>query len=110
MCIRDSVRAALGALGLTGYPKTSGATGVQIYVPIRLGWAYDQVRNFVGPLGRTIERADREHVTMAWQISKRTGNVFIDHNMNRSGANISAAYSLRPEAMATVSTPVTWDE
>ena len=47
---------------------------------------------------------------MAWQISKRTGKVFIDHNMNRSGANISAAYSLRPEAMATVSTPMTWDE
>ena len=76
---------------MSGYPKTSGATGVQIYVPIELGWSYDQVRNFVGTLGRTIERADREHVTMAWQISKRTGKVFIDHNMNRSGANISAA-------------------
>ena len=49
-------------------------------------------------------------VTMAWQISRRTGKVFIDHNMNRSGANISAAYSLRPEAMATVSTPLAWDE
>jgi bifunctional non-homologous end joining protein LigD len=68
------------------------------------------VRDFVGTLGHTIERADRDHVTMAWQISKRTGKVFIDHNMNRSGANISAAYSLRPEPMATVSTPVTWDE
>ena len=47
---------------------------------------------------------------MAWQIDRRAGKVFIDHNMNRSGANISAAYSLRPEPMATVSTPVTWDE
>ena len=110
LIVAQHVHAALGALGLTGYPKTSGATGVQIYVPIQLGWSYDQVRDFVGTLGRTIERADREHVTMAWQISKRTGKVFIDHNMNRSGANISAAYSLRPEAMATVSTPVTWDE
>ena len=104
------VRAALGALGLTGYPKTSGATGVQIYVPVEPGWSYDQVRDFVGTLGRTIERADREHVTMAWQIDKRTGKVFIDHNMNRSGANISAAYSLRPEAGGTVSTPLRWDE
>jgi bifunctional non-homologous end joining protein LigD len=110
LIVAQHVHAALGALGLNGYPKTSGATGVQIYVPIELGWSYDQVRDFVGTLGRTIERADREHVTMAWQISKRTGKVFIDHNMNRSGANISAAYSLRPEAMATVSTPVTWDE
>jgi DNA ligase D-like protein (predicted ligase)/DNA ligase D-like protein (predicted polymerase)/DNA ligase D-like protein (predicted 3'-phosphoesterase) len=110
LIVARHVRAALGALGLTGYPKTSGATGVQIYVPVEPGWSYDQVRDFVGTLGRTIERADREHVTMAWQIDKRTGKVFIDHNMNRSGANISAVYSLRPEAGATVSTPLLWDE
>ena len=110
LIVARHVGAALGALGLTGYPKTSGATGVQIYVPVEPGWSYEQVRDFVGTLGRTIERADREHVTMAWQIDKRTGKVFIDHNMNRSGANISAAYSLRPEAGATVSTPLEWDE
>jgi bifunctional non-homologous end joining protein LigD len=104
------VKAALEALGLRGYPKTSGATGVQIYVPVTPGYSYDQVRDFVGTVGRMIERADRDRVTMAWQISKRTGKVFIDHNMNRSGANISAVYSLRPESGATVSTPLTWDE
>jgi bifunctional non-homologous end joining protein LigD len=110
LIVARHVHAALGALGLTGYPKTSGATGVQIYVPVEPGWSYEQVRDFVGTLGRTIERADREHVTMAWQIDKRTGKVFIDHNMNRSGANISAVYSLRPEAGATVSTPLEWEE
>jgi bifunctional non-homologous end joining protein LigD len=110
LIVARHVRAALGALGLTGYPKTSGATGVQIYVPVEPGWSYDQVRDFVGTLGRTIERADRDHVTMAWQIDKRTGKVFIDHNMNRSGANISAVYSLRPEPGATVSTPLQWEE
>jgi bifunctional non-homologous end joining protein LigD len=104
------VRAALDALGLTGYPKTSGATGVQIYVPVEPGYSYDQVRDFVGTVGRMIERADKDRVTMAWKIERRTGKVFIDHNMNRSGANISAVYSLRPEAGATVSTPLTWDE
>jgi bifunctional non-homologous end joining protein LigD len=104
------VRAALGALGLTGYPKTSGATGVQIYVPVEPGYSYDQVRDFVGTVGRMIERADADRVTMAWKIERRTGKVFIDHNMNRSGANISAVYSLRPEAGATVSTPLEWDE
>jgi bifunctional non-homologous end joining protein LigD len=104
------VRAALGALGLEGYPKTSGATGMQVYVPVEPGYSYHQVRDFVGAAGRMIEKADREHVTMAWKIERRTGKVFIDHNMNRSGANIAAAYSLRPEPAATVSTPVTWDE
>jgi bifunctional non-homologous end joining protein LigD len=104
------VRAALDALGLTSYPKTSGATGVQIYVPVERGYSYEQVRDFVGAVGRMIERADRDNVTMAWKIERRTGKVFIDHNMNRSGANISAVYSMRPEPGATLSTPLTWDE
>ena len=47
---------------------------------------------------------------MAWRVSDRAGKVFIDHNMNRAGANIAAAYSLRPELRAPVSTPLTWDE
>ncbi len=104
------VKAALDALGLVSYPKTSGATGLQIYVPVERGYSYEQTRQFVGAVGRMIERADREHVTMAWKIERRTGKVFIDHNMNRSGANISAAYSMRPEPGATISTPLTWDE
>jgi DNA ligase D-like protein (predicted ligase)/DNA ligase D-like protein (predicted polymerase)/DNA ligase D-like protein (predicted 3'-phosphoesterase) len=104
------VKAALDTLGLQSYPKTSGATGVQIFVPIEPGHSYQQVRDFVGAVGRMIERADRDHVTMAWKIDQRTGKVFIDHNMNRSGANIAAAYSLRPEPHATVSTPLTWEE
>jgi bifunctional non-homologous end joining protein LigD len=68
------------------------------------------VRDFVGTVGRMIERADPDRVTMAWKIANRTGKVFIDHNMNRSGANIAAAYSLRPEPRATVSTPLRWNE
>jgi bifunctional non-homologous end joining protein LigD len=104
------VKAALDALGLASYPKTSGATGIQIYVPVERGWSYQQVRDFVGKLGRVIEAADREHVTMAWKIENRTGKVFIDHNMNRSGANIAAVYSMRPEPGATVSTPLAWEE
>jgi bifunctional non-homologous end joining protein LigD len=104
------VKAALDALGLASFPKTSGATGIQIYVPVERGWSYHQVRDFVGTLGRVIQAADREHVTMAWKIADRTGKVFIDHNMNRRGANIAAAYSMRPEPGATVSTPLAWEE
>jgi DNA ligase D-like protein (predicted ligase)/DNA ligase D-like protein (predicted polymerase)/DNA ligase D-like protein (predicted 3'-phosphoesterase) len=110
LAVAMHVKAALDALGLVSYPKTSGATGVQIYVPVVAGYSYDQVREFVGTVGRMIEKADRDRVTMAWKIERRTGKVFIDHNMNRSGANIAAVYSLRPEARATVSTPLTWDE
>lgn len=104
------VKAALDRLGLRSYPKTSGATGVQIYVPIEAGYTYRQTRDFVGAIGRMIEKADPERVTMAWQIERRDGKVFIDHHMNRSGANISAVYSLRPEPGATLSAPLEWEE
>lgn len=104
------VRAALDALGLASYPKTSGATGVQVFVPIVPGYSYRQVRDLVGKVGRLIARADPGHVTMAWRIERRTGKVFIDHTMNRAGANIASVYSLRPEPGATVSTPLTWEE
>jgi bifunctional non-homologous end joining protein LigD len=110
LAVARHVRAALDVLGLPSYPKTSGATGMQIYIPIELGPSYSEVRAFVGTLGRTIRQADPQRVTMDWDIKKRTGKVFIDHNMNRRGANISAVYSVRPEPGATVSTPVTWEE
>ncbi|HEV8571871.1 MAG TPA: non-homologous end-joining DNA ligase [Actinomycetota bacterium] len=104
------VRAALDALGLASYPKISGATGMQIYVPVTPGHTYEETRGFVGAIGRAILRADPDRVTMEWDVSKRTGKVFVDHNMNRLGANIASAYSVRPEAGATVSTPLTWEE
>ena len=111
LTVARHIKALLDQLGLTGFPKTSGATGLQIFVPIERGRTrYDQVREFVGRCGRLIKQADPDRVTMAWKIADRTGKVFIDHNMNRSGANIAAAYSMRPEPRAPVSTPLTWDE
>src|SRR5436190_2758143 len=110
LAVARHVRAALESVGLAGYPKTSGATGMQIYVPIEAHWSYEQVRAFVGTLGRMIRDADPDRVTMEPRVANRDGHIYIDHNMNREGANIAAVYSLRPEPGATVSTPVTWDE
>ena len=110
LIVARHVGAALEQLGLRGYPKTSGATGIQVYVPVQPRYSFTQVRDFVGRVGKLIVGADPEHATMQPRIADRDGKVFIDHNMNRSGANIAAAYSLRPEPGATVSTPLTWDE
>ncbi|MEO8293722.1 MAG: non-homologous end-joining DNA ligase [Actinomycetota bacterium] len=105
------IKVLLDQLGLTAFPKTSGATGLQIFLPVERGaYTYDEVRAFVGACGRLILGADPDRVTMAWKIADRTGKIFIDHNMNRQGANIAAAYSVRPELRAPVSTPLTWDE
>jgi bifunctional non-homologous end joining protein LigD len=111
LAVAGHVKVVLDQLGVPSYPKTSGATGLQIYVPVERGtYTYGEVRAFVGACGRMIARADADRVTMAWRVADRAGKVFIDHNMNRQGANIAAAYSLRPEPGATVSTPLAWEE
>jgi DNA ligase D-like protein (predicted ligase)/DNA ligase D-like protein (predicted polymerase)/DNA ligase D-like protein (predicted 3'-phosphoesterase) len=111
LAVARHVKVILDQLEITSYPKTSGATGLQIFVPVRRGtYTYDEVRAFVEACGRMILRADPDRVTMAWRVADRTGKIFIDHNMNRAGANIAAVYSLRPEPAAPVSTPLSWDE
>jgi len=110
LAVARHVKVVLDQLGLIGYPKTSGATGVQIFVPVEHGTTYEQARALVREAGRLIRAADPDRVTMAWKVADRSGRVFIDHNMNRQGANIAAAYSLRPELGAPVSTPLTWRE
>ncbi len=110
LAVASLVRVACERLGLESYPKTSGATGMQVYVPLVPGFTYAQVREFVGAVGRLMRAADPDRVTMEWEVRNRTGKVFIDHNMNRVGANIASVYSVRPEPGATVSTPLTWNE
>ena len=108
--VASLVKLLLDKLGLRSYPKTSGATGMQIMVPLDGTTNYDMVRGFVGTISDLIHEADKETTTLEWEVRKRTGKVFLDVNMNREGANIAAAYSVRPEWGATVSAPFSWDE
>ena len=104
------IRLVLERLGMRSYPKTSGATGMQIMVPLEPVHDYETVRRFVGGVAALVHAADPDTTTMEWEIPRRAGKVFLDVNMNREGANIAAAYSVRPEPGATVSTPFEWDE
>ncbi|HEX9343882.1 MAG TPA: non-homologous end-joining DNA ligase [Actinomycetota bacterium] len=104
------VKVVLDQLGLRGYPKTSGATGMQIMVPLAPVHPWAEVRAFVERVGRLLVRSWPEKVTMAWPVAERAGKVFVDHPMNRFGANIASVYSLRPLPGAPVSTPLDWEE
>jgi bifunctional non-homologous end joining protein LigD len=108
--VASLIKVVVDRLGLRSYPKTSGATGMQIMVPLDGSHTYDEVRGFVGTVADLVHEADRSVTTLEWEVRRRTGKVFIDVNMNREGANIAAAYSLRPERGATASTPFGWDE
>ena len=104
------IKVVLDQLGLVGYPRTSGATGIHIYLPIDRVHTFAEVREFITRVCRLVNRADPGRTTMEWQVSDRTGKVFLDAGMNTEGRNIAAAYSLRPHRGAPVSTPLRWEE
>ena len=103
------VNVILERLGLAGDPKTSGASGMHIYVPIEPRYDYARVRHFVATIGHMIAAADPDSVTMEWDIARRGPRVFIDHNQNVGGKTIASVYSVRPVPGASVSTPLLWE-
>ena len=103
-------REVLSDLGWTGYPKTSGGRGVHVYIRIAPNWTFVQVRRAAIALAREIERRSPDHITTSWWKEERGRRVFIDYNQMARDRTIACAYSLRANARATVSAPVTWDE
>ena len=105
------VREALETLGMRPLVKTSGSKGMHVYVPIVRGPAQKAVWTFAKALA--IELAGRHPglMTSAYKVAKRpAGRVLLDYNQNRWGATLASVYSVRPTPLATVSTPLTWDE
>jgi bifunctional non-homologous end joining protein LigD len=103
------VRDALAAVDLRGYPKTSGADGMHVLVPLARRYGYDQTRGLVLAITRALASMRPELVTTEWSKAKRHG-VLIDANQNGPGRTIAFAYSVRPMPGAPVSAPLTWDE
>ena len=104
------VRDALEGLGLRGYPRTSGATGMHILVPVEPGHTFDTVRLFARVVCEGIVRARPDLVTTVTAVRDRGPRVYLDHNQNGRGRSISSVYSVRPRPGAPVATPLRWDE
>ena len=104
------VHTVLTRLGLAGFPKTSGGAGLQIFVPLRPGHTYGEVREFCTGIGRLITAAYPEKATLEPSIPRRKGHVFIDANQNAKGKTLVAPYSVRPYPGAPVSMPLRWEE
>jgi len=96
--------------GLIGLPKTSGSTGIQIYVPIDCKYTYQQVREFARLFCLAIERVFPEITTTERNVSKRNRKLYLDYLQNVKGKTIVAPYSPRPRRGAPVSCPLTWEE
>ncbi len=109
VAVATVVRAALGDLGLVGWPKTSGSRGIHILVRIHPRWSFVEVRRAALALAREVERRAPALATSKWWKEERHG-VFLDYNQNAKDRTVASAYSVRPTPDARVSAPVTWDE
>ncbi|HEU4953781.1 MAG TPA: non-homologous end-joining DNA ligase [Gemmatimonadales bacterium] len=107
--VAQVVREALGELGLTGWPKTSGSRGLHVIVRIERRWSFDQVRRAALALARDVERRAPALATSKWWKEERHG-VFVDYNQNAKDRTVASAYSVRPTPDARVSTPFRWEE
>ena len=104
-----ATKEALEAVGLVGWPKTSGSRGIHINVRIARDWTYPEVRRAALALARDVERRVPHAATSKWWKEERHG-VFLDYNQNAKDRTVASAYSVRPLPDARVSTPLTWDE
>jgi DNA ligase D len=101
----------LDELGAAGWPKTSGGSGLHIYVRIEPRWGFEDVRRAALAFAREVERRAPQHVTTTWWRKDRDQKtVFVDYNQNARDHTIASAYSVRGVPGATVSTPITWAE
>jgi bifunctional non-homologous end joining protein LigD len=104
------LRELLDGLGLSTYVKTSGRTGLHLYLPIVRTLDYDAVRKVAETIGRVVLQKYPKEVTLEWSVARRRGKIFFDYNQNTRGKSLAAPYSPRRHAGGTVATPLAWEE
>jgi bifunctional non-homologous end joining protein LigD len=105
------VRDALVSLGMKPLAKTSGSKGIHVYVPIVRGPVQKEVWRFAKAFAQQLALGFPALVTAEYRVAKRPkGRVLVDYNQNAWGQTLASVYSVRPNAHAAVSTPLTWDE
>lgn len=100
----------LSKMGLRGYPKLSGATGVHVYIPVVPNFPFSVASRLAGLIGRVVSDLLPDEATTERRVDARGPRVYVDHLQNLPGQTIAAPYSVRPRPGAPVSTPVTWSE
>ena len=104
------LRELLQSMSLEPIVKTSGKTGLHVFVPIQRALDFDAAREVCELVGRHLLRLHPKDLTLEWSVPKRTGKIFFDYNMNARGKTLNVAYSPRGAAGAPVSMPLTWEE
>jgi len=103
-------RDVLTQLGVAGYCKTSGSTGLHIYIPLGANYTYEQSKEFAKVVVTLVNRELPKFTSLERAVKARNGKMYLDFLQNRAQATIAAPYSVRPKPLATVSMPLHWEE
>ena len=105
-----AVKECLDLCGLKGYPKTSGASGIHIYIPLKRGYSYAEVREAAKIIAELVCAQLPTLATIERTVRNRAGKVYVDYLQNGEGKTIASVYSVRPVPAASVSMPLLWEE
>jgi bifunctional non-homologous end joining protein LigD len=100
----------LDSLDVPSYPKTSGSTGIHIYIPLGAKYTYEQSKEFARAIATMVHQQIPDITSIERIVKNRKGKLYIDFLQNRPQATVSAPYSVRPKPGATVSMPLHWEE
>jgi bifunctional non-homologous end joining protein LigD len=106
----QEVNKVLTAIDVPSFPKTSGSTGMHIYIPLAAKYDYDQSQMFAKIIVSIVHKQIPGYTSLERMVANRKGKMYLDFLQNRPGATIAGPYSLRPKVGATVSMPLLWDE
>src|SRR5690606_5304729 len=96
---------------IDGYCKTSGSSGIHIYIPAGAQYSFDQVKDFAHLMMQMVQQELPDITTLERALQKRDkGKIYLDYLQNRRGQTLASVYSLRPKNGAPVSMPIEWDE
>jgi len=105
-----AVRKVLDNGGVSSYCKTSGASGLHVYVPLKNKYEYETVREFAHIIASLVQEQLPGITTLERSLSKRGPKIYIDYLQNSAGQTLASVYSVRPVPGASVSTPLEWKE
>lgn len=104
------VHDVLDSIGVEGYPKTSGKTGIHIYIPLGAKYTYEQCRHFGQLVATLAHQQEPEFTSIERKPANRQKKVYLDYLQNSLGQTLAAPYSIRPVQGAWMSTPLEWKE
>jgi bifunctional non-homologous end joining protein LigD len=104
------IKQILDKAGAVSYCKTSGASGLHVYVPLHAAYTYEQARAFAEVIAMMTHEYLPVTTTLERSLDKRKGRIYLDYLQNKRGQTLASVYSVRPVPGATVSTPLAWRE